>query len=252
MSKLLCLLLFGLIATGADRGPQPPCGGETFPAYPELNSAPVVKFWDRNDLGRVWTPPACTGWTTPGYSTLVATAGRFRHTGGSAELLRRIGAISELTGVRYWSTTHQRWQTLIVEAHALSGPAADGRRKDFSPDEIVEGKTLYFHQQDNLSGKAVYRMWILSASADRIALSTENVTAMRYFMVTLFDPGEMQSVYFLDRESPEVWRYYSIARTGPKSSSLTAGHAASSINRAVAYYRRLVGIPTDKEPPAAR
>jgi hypothetical protein len=75
---------------------------------------------------------------------------------------------------------------------------------------------------------------------------------MRYFMVTLFDPGEMQSVYFLDRESPEVWRYYSIARTGPKSSSLTAGHAASSINRAVAYYRRLVGIPTDKDPPAAR
>jgi hypothetical protein len=252
MSKLLWLLLFNFIVTGADRGPQPPCGGDTFPPYPELNSAPVVKFWDRSDLGRDWTAPACTGWTTPGYSTLVATVGRFRHTGGSAELLRRIGAISELTGVRYWSTTHQRWQTLIVQAHALSGPAADGRRKDFSPDEIAEGKTLYFHQQDNLSGKAVYRMRILSASTDRIALSTENVSAMRYFMVTLFDPGEMQSVYFLDRESPEVWRYYSIARTGPQSNSLTAGHTASSINRAVAYYRRLVGIPTDKEPPAAR
>jgi hypothetical protein len=62
----------------------------------------------------------------------------------------------------------------------------------------------------------------------------------------------MQSVYFLDRESPDVWRYYSIARTGKNSSRLTVGHDASSINRAVAYFRRLAGIPTDQEPPAAR
>lgn len=203
-------------------------------------------------MGGDWTPPACTGWTTPGYSTLVATAGRFELSGGSEELLRRIGAISELKGVRYWSTTNKRWQTLIVEAHALAGPTSDARRKDFSPGEIAEGKTLYFHQQDNLSGKAVYRMRILSASADRIVFSTENVSTMKYFMLTLFDPGEMQSIYFLDRESPEVWRYYNLARMAKDASSLTAGHAASSINRAVAYYRRLIGIPTDKEPPAAR
>jgi hypothetical protein len=62
----------------------------------------------------------------------------------------------------------------------------------------------------------------------------------------------MQSISFLDRESDDVWRYYSIARTGPNSSRLSTGHAASSINRAVAFYRSLVGIPTDQEPPAAR
>ncbi len=39
---------------------------------------------------------------------------------------------------------------------------------------------------------------------------------MRYFFVTLFHPGEMQSIYFLDRESDDVWRYYSISRSGPK------------------------------------
>jgi hypothetical protein len=62
----------------------------------------------------------------------------------------------------------------------------------------------------------------------------------------------MQSIYFLDRESDGVWRYYSIARTGRNASRLAAGHAASSINRAVAFYRALAGIPTDQEPPAAR
>jgi len=53
--------------------------------------------------------------------------------------------------------------------------------------------------------------------------------------VTLFHPGEMPSIYFLDRES-----------------DVAAGHEASSINRAVAFYRSLAGIPTGKEPPAAR
>ena len=70
--------------------------------------------------------------------------------------------------------------------------------------------------------------------------------------VTLFHPGEMQSVYFLDRESDNVWRYYSIARTGRNASRLATGHESSSINRAVAFYRSLAGIPTDQEPPAAR
>ena len=75
---------------------------------------------------------------------------------------------------------------------------------------------------------------------------------MRYFFVILFDPGEMQSIYFLDRESDNVWRYYSFTRTGRNASPLTTGHESSSINRAVAFYRYLAGIPSDQEPPAAR
>jgi len=119
-------------------------------------------------------------------------------------------------------------------------------------DEMVEGRTLYLHQEDNLSGKAIYQLHILKVSPDRIVFSTENITTMRYLLIPLFQPGEIQSIYFLDRESPDAWRYYCLARTGKKASSLTAGHQESSINRAVAFYRYLVGIPMDKEPPAAR
>ena len=105
---------------------------------------------------------------------------------------------------------------------------------------------LYFEQVDNLSGKAIYRMHIAEASADRLVFDVENVSTMRYFFMTLFHPGEMQSIYFLDRESDNVWRYYSIVRTGKNANRLTTGNESSSVNRAVAFYRYLVGIPTDK------
>jgi hypothetical protein len=234
------------------QGPQPPCGKEPVPPYPALDNSPSVRFWSESDFGRDWRPPACTGWAEVGFSTLITTAARFRYTSGVEGLLRHIGAISELAGMRYWSTTHKQWRTLIVDAHALAGSQPSQRRPDFTLDEMKEGMVLYFEQVDNLSGAAIYRMHVAEASADRLVFDVENVSTMRYFFVTLFHPVEMQSIYFLERESDNVWRYYSIARTGRNASRLATGHESSSINRAVAFYRSLVGIPTDQEPPAAR
>jgi hypothetical protein len=236
----------------AQSGPQPPCGEEPVPPYPGLDHAPIVKFWSASDFGSDWKPPACTGWSEVGFSSLIATVARFRYASGAAGLLRHIGAISDLAGMRYWSTTHQHWETLIVNAHALTGPQPAQGRQDFTPNEMKAGKVLYLQQADNLSGTAIYRMQIIQASANRLVFEVENVSIMRHFPVTLFHPGEMQSIYFLDRESANVWRYYSIVRTGRNASRLATGHASSSINRAVAFYRSLVGIPTDQEPPAAR
>ncbi len=236
----------------AQPGPQPPCGKETVPPYPALDHSPVVKFWSESDFGHDWRPPACTGWAEGGFSSLVTTVARFRYTSGEEGLLRHIGAISELAGMRYWSTTHKQWRTLIVSAHALTGSQPSHLRQDFLPVEMTEGKLLYSEQADNLSGTAVYRMHIAEASADRLVFEIENVSVMRYSFLTLFHPGDVQSVYFLDRECDDVWRYYNIARTGRNASRLATGHESSSINRAVAFYRSMTGIPTDQEPPAAR
>jgi hypothetical protein len=41
-------------------------------------------------------------------------------------------------------------------------------------------------------------------------------------------------------------------RTGKRVNSLIAGNEASFVNRAVAFYRNLIGIPDTQEPPAAR
>jgi len=212
-----------------------------------------VKFWSKSDFGRDWKPPACTGWAVEGFSTLVTTVARFRHTSQVEGLLSsHIGAISDLKGMRYWSTSHQQWQTLIVDAYSLTGSQAGQRREDFTPDEMKVGGVLYFEQADNLVGKATYRMHVAETSADRLVVDIENVAAMRYLFITVFHPGEMQSIYFLDRESAKVWRFYSIVRTGKNSSGLVGGNEASPVNRAVAFYRWMVGIPTGQEPPAAR
>src|SRR5262249_36666406 len=150
-------ILYGAVPTQQDRGPQPPCGVDASPPYPGVDDPPVTRFWDRSEDGRDWTPPACTGWTTRGFSTLAVIVARFRNPSGTDSLRRRLCAISDLKGTRYWSTTHNQWQTLIVDAYATTGPPAYARRKDFSPDDIVEGASLYFRQADNLSGTAAYR-----------------------------------------------------------------------------------------------
>ena len=214
-----------------------------------MDQAPAVEVWER-DLK--WMPPACTGWQEPGFAMLVAVAGRFRVPSGREGLLRRIGAISQLQGIRYWSTTHQSWRTLINSASALDAATGKHHRADFTPDEFAAGRTLYFEQEDNLTGKATYQLRVRSLSPEHMVFEIENTTTMRYLFVPVFHPGEARTLYFLERESDGVWRFYSMTRTGPGASSLATGHDASSINRAVALYRHLAGIPTDQEPPAAR
>ena len=78
------------------------------------------------------------------------------------------------------------------------------------------------------------------------------MTGLRYMLMPLFPPHELQAIYFLERESPGTLAILQLARTGKDASSLAAGHDASAINRAVAFFRHFAGIPTDQEPPAAR
>jgi len=233
-------------------GPQPPCGKEPVPPYPGLNDSAIAKSWSRSELGGDWNPPPCTGWAAVDFTTLVTTVAQFRQNSEAEGLLRHIGAISKLAGMRYWSTTHKQWRTLIVDAYAVTGLQPSQRREDFTPEEMKEGKVLYYVQVDNLSGKATYRMHIVEASAERLVFDVENVSTMHFLFITVFPPGEMQSIYFLDRESENVWRYYGIVRTGKNANRRIAGNESSAVNRAVAFYRYLVGIPTDQEPPAAR
>jgi hypothetical protein len=85
----------------AQLGPQPPCGKEPVPPYPGLEESAIVKSWNKSDLGRDWRPPACTGWATVGFTTLVTVVARFRHISEAEGLLRHVAAISELKGMRY-------------------------------------------------------------------------------------------------------------------------------------------------------
>jgi hypothetical protein len=78
-------------------------------------------------------------------------------------------------------------------------------------------------------------------------IQTENVSAVRLLLLPLFEPGDIEVAYFLDRRSRCIWDYYSLTRASPRF----GGHVTSYINRAVAAYRHIAGIPTDRDPPLA-
>jgi hypothetical protein len=230
--------------------PQPPCG--TAQGFPSVDAAPVISVWQGAELAAgKWQPPTCTGWA--GRSKLVVTlTASFHFEGTMDRLLGRLAAISTLRTVQYWSTTDKKWRPLAYDASALTGPDASKRRPDFSASDFSKGATLYYWMDDSRSGKLTYRMNILESTADRAVIASENITPVRRFFITLFDPGALQSVTFIQRLTPGVFGVYILSRTGDGTSFLAEGHDASYVNRAVALYRQLAGIKTDQEPPAAR
>lgn len=183
---------------------------------------------------------------------MVGLAGSFRFNGGIADLVARIGAISSLAKIQYWSVTDKKWRPLANGAAALTGPDAKSRRGDFSASEMTRGADLYYWEDDSRTGAGVYRLRIYENTPERAVVASENVTPVRQFFMTLFRPGAIQSVMFIQRLSPGIFRVYSLSRTGEGTSGLAEGHDASYVNRAVALYRQIAGIKTDQEPPAAR
>jgi len=162
-------------------------------------------------------------------------------------------AVSSLRGIRYWSVTDQSWRVLVTDASVVDGTNLDRRRSDLTADELQQRKTMYFLQQDiRSSGPVIYRLRLLESAPARLVLELENISPMRIFVLTLFNPEDLQFIYFLQLRSPGLWELYSLLRTRQSSSSWSSGHEVSYVNRAVAYYRHLVGIPTDQNSPTVR
>jgi Family of unknown function (DUF6675) len=170
-------------------------------------------------------------------------AGRLPPGRGGADPVARLGAISTWTGIRYWSASHGSCRVLISDAHALAGPDANQRRPDFAPDEMVTGKELYFYEDDTGPGSgAVYRMRLRAVTPDRLVVETENVTAIKLFVISLFEPGALRAFYVVERAQGDGWTYYSLSGATAKASALALGHDASYINRALALYAHLAGL----------
>lgn len=226
----------------AVEGPRPPCGGASpVPAYAPPGREPTVKLWTSAELGSPWTPPDCIGWSAKSDGVLTAVAGRFVYNGSADELLERFGAISALAGLPYWSVTEGGWRTLITGAAALADPDPTHRRADFSAAELRAG-SVYFAQSDNrASGEVVYRMRVRDIGKDGFVVAVENVSPVRRMMLTLFDPGDLQSVHFLRRAGPNHWAYYGMAWVSQGVVSRMSVSEASYVNRATALYRHFTG-----------
>ena len=232
---------------------QPPCTMAAMPAYPAADAAPVIAVWHGKDLEQGnRQPPLCTGWPAELRSRLIVTlTGSFRFDGPMSVLLARIGTISALPRIRYWSASDKKWTPLSNDASALTAPDANARRRDFSAAELVKGASLYYWEDDTRTGPAIYRLRVSESAPERFVVSSDNVTPIRRFWFTLFNPGALQSVLVVEHVAPDVFGVSILNRSGADSSVLTAGHESSYVNRATALYRQLAGIKTDQEPPAA-
>ena len=245
------LLTTSALAAGQPAPPSPPCGAPPQPPYP-ASGQETIRAWQDADLPAGWTAAPCAGWPDSGARMVVALSASFAHEGSGDALLARFAAVSSLRGLRYWSVTDKQWRPLIIDAAALAGPDRNSRRSDFSLDELKRGAWLNFLEEDSRSGRVVYRMRLLEYGPERFALAVENAAPIKFMQLTLFAPGDMQSVYFVERLAPGRWGYYALLRARRQASSLVAGHGASYMNRAQALYRHFLGQPSDQEPPAAR
>jgi hypothetical protein len=245
----LCLAASRGSASGA---PEPPCdGAQPKPAYALVGNPPRAESWTASTGTAVPELAHCTGWPASAFRSLHAVSGSFNGPVDANRLLQRFGAVTGLLTVRYWSVTDHAWRPLVNSASALSGFAAGKPRSDFTLAELQSGDNLYFVQQDGRSAsEAIYRIRVRESGPRRFVIETENLTPIRRWGITLFRARDIQVLYFLDQNSPGIWSYYSLTKLAGNS-WLTAGHDRSYINRTVALYRHLAGIPSDQEPPAA-
>ena len=246
----IAVLLWSVGTAAAAELPRPPCAAAPpFPDYASPGEPPNLRVWNSRELSVPWVPPACTGWTAKSGGVLVALAGRFPYSGSIDGLLARFGAISALGGIQYWSVTEGGWRTLITHATALDGPEATHPRADFTLTEMKSGHDLYFAQTDNrASGEIVYRMRVREIGPGGLVVAIENASPVSRFLITLFDPGDLQAVHYLARKGPDVWSYYGLAWAGESMPSRLGIGEASYANRAQALYRHFVGSSTDREP----
>jgi len=250
---LAALLLLAGGAQASPSGPQLPCAPAAPAAHPSPEAPPVIAIWQGGELDQhKWRPPACTGWPAASRAKLIVTlTASFRHGGSMDGLLTRIGAISTLRDIRYWSASDRKWGPLVEDASALSGPDDKSRRADFTPAELGKGADLHYWEDDLRTGPTIYRMRVLENSGERVVISSDNVTAMRRYLFTIFKPGALQALLIIQRLSPGLYGVTIVSRSGEGTSLLAAGHDESYVHRATALYRTLAGIKTDLEPPAA-
>ena len=211
--------------------PRPPCDTAPQPHYPSTVGARAnaVALQVTEDAP-AWAPPACTGWAPAGahgYHTLVALAGRFRLAVGEGTdaILGRFGAISAMRSVRFWSERSNVWRPFATAA------------------ELESGQPLYFLQRANrLSGEVVFRMRAARTGPDRLLVHTENVTPVRFMLLTLFQPGALQTLQMAERLTATDWGFYILSRsTEAGTSTLAQGHLSSYVNRADAVFRLVAG-----------
>ena len=250
---VIAFVLLVVARHAAAAEPLVPCGSNPFPAYAPPGPLPTFALWRAGELPTGWVPPACTGWAPREGGIVVAVAGRFKHAGPFDALLARMGAFSRQTEIRRWNMKKGRWEQQYKSSAALKNPDPDSRRSDFMPAEFGTGARLYFVQDapDSL-GPIVHELTVRERSATRLVMTTRNISKGRAFGWSVIDPGGLEGFFTVEHEAGPLWRCYALTRVHLLIPDAMAPPPEDFLNKAVALFRFLAGLPTDTEPPAIR
>lgn len=105
--------------------PQFPCQADAQVDYPMPGSKPKIETWGPDDLS-VWSPPSCSGWSKSPSNFLIVLKGTFHSNASIDEIAKKLGAISHLSDIHYWSVTDKEWRPLVKASSALSAPNKKG------------------------------------------------------------------------------------------------------------------------------
>src|SRR5688572_10317675 len=130
---VLLMLMVSSFAFGAE-APRTPCDGAPNPPYAGVGQDPALGVWVA-DRGGVSAETRCTPGLAGSFRMVVALSGRFRSQEDAAGMLTRLGAVSRMQGVRYWSVSRKRWVELVTHSSALTGPRGE-KRADFAAAEM--------------------------------------------------------------------------------------------------------------------
>ena len=221
--------------------PSPACTSPVWPASAHLGSPPNVAEWPLYQPPLDWDLQPCLGWELRRFTSFVAVVGTFRAAGMDA-VLSRLGAVSTLKDIRYWSVTDRRLEPLIFDAFALEAPVLRGGRADFTPQEMQTGRDLFFTQHDNRSSAPVrYRMRVVERRSDSLVVDIANENRVRLFLLTLFEPGDVRTALFITRTANDTWTCYALAGSHPSAVAGLLDNRKSHVNRLIAFYGYLTG-----------
>ncbi len=246
-----CCLLATLAEARAALPPLPPCAGEAIPARSSQGTQPSVTVWRTRALPKNWQLASCSGLAPPSDAVFIGVAGEIRHDGDALSLLARIGAVGKQTDMLYWSISRGDWRKLLVDASALSGPDPELRRPDFKLEEMRPGARLHMlYDDDEDPGPVLFESEVREAGRDGFVTVMRNLTAMHLMGVSIAGPGDVSSMVSIRRVGPGRFNYYSLSAVALAPLAAAMVSDSSHINRAVASFRYLAGIPGDRDPPA--
>ena len=208
--------------------------------FPSASAPPKVSVLKGADATS-WQPPTGAGWPAQHAKLVVILAGTFRFPGTMNDLLGRIGRVSELRTITYWSAGDGKTVALAKDASALNTPNAKDRRDDFNSSELKVGEHLYYWQDDELTGPTIHELQVHQRDSSHAVVATTNVTSVRKSIFTLFEPGASRSAIVIDRASAGLFHACMVATALEGASGLVTGHQDVYVRREQALFRFLSG-----------